>query len=200
MKKLLVLLVVLLTASAIFAQTKKGDFVLSGGTGLTSIFTSSTPVYDGQSGDKTKGSSISFLPSFGYFVIDNLAIGLTGNIAHNAYKYEDGDKDVMNSILILPTAIYFFPIDGKIRPLAQIGVGIASQTYKYIPKSGSNEESSSSGICFNIGVGISYFIKENISFNLGLSYTRATLTDSDDNKYKEKQGNLGCNLGISVFL
>ncbi|MEI6059879.1 MAG: outer membrane beta-barrel protein [Bacteroidota bacterium] len=200
MKKSLLLLVAVVLSVAISAQTKKGDIFLSGGTGLTTTFMSVTPVYDGKSGDKTTGSSISFLPSVGYFVINNLAIGLAGNMSHNSSKGESGNKDVSNSIMIVPTAIYFFPVDGKVRPLAQFGVGLVSQTSKYIPKSGSNETNSVSGACINLGGGISYFIKENISFNFGLSYTRVTLTDGDDNKSKIKEGNFAGNIGISIFL
>jgi outer membrane protein len=200
MKKLLfLLLIVLVSSSTIFSQTKKGNFELSGGTGLQFISSNLKFISDGTTTDKTTMSSLSFLPSFGYFIIDNLAIGLAGNITTNTQKYEDGDKDVSTSTLIFPAALYYFPIAGKIRPIAQIGVGLASQTQKYVPKTGSNEKNSASGIAFNFGGGISYFMKENISINLGLSYTLANLTDSDDNTSKLKEGNFGSNIGFSIF-
>ncbi len=193
------MLTIITLSNVIMAQTKRGSFMISGGSGITSSFTSSKSVYDGKSGDETTGNSLSILPSFGYFVLDNIAVGLAGNFSHCSSKSAGGDKDVINSIQIIPTALYFFPAQGKIRPIAQVGIGIASMTYKYIPKTGSDDKSSATGPVFNVGAGIAYFIKENISFNFGLSYTHVTLTSGDDSKSKQKQGNFGSNIGISLF-
>jgi len=196
---LFLLLVGLIVSSTAFAQTQKGHLFVSGGAGLVTTFTSQKYVYDGESGDNTTGISITLLPSLGYFVADNLCIGLAGNITNNSSKDESGDKYVANQILITPEVIYFFPVDGKVKPIAQIGVGIASMTEKYVPKDGDNEKYSYSGPNFNIGAGIAYFVKENISFNFGLSYTKVILTDGDDSKSKLKQGNFANNLGIAIY-
>jgi len=199
MKKIILLLIVLMPGITIFGQTTKGNFVLSGGIGLQFIGSNVKEVYDGTTEDEYTINSFSILPSFGYFVMDNLAIGLSGNISSSTTKYEGGDKEKTNSTLILPTALYYFPMDGKLRPLVQIGVGYTSFTNKYIPKTGDDEKSSYGGLAVNFGGGISYFLAENISLNFGLSYTKATLTDSDDDKSKVKQGNFGSNIGVSVF-
>jgi outer membrane protein len=198
MKKL-VLFVLIASSSTLFAQTKQGNFVLSGGAGLQFTSNNLKYVYNGTTNEEYKVSSFTFLPSFGYFVIDNLAIALAGNITSSTTKYENGDKDVSTSIMLIPTGLYYFQMDGKIRPILQVGVGLVSQAQKSIPKTGSNDKSSGSGIAFSFGGGISYFMKENISINLGLSYTKATLTDSDDNKSKLKEGNFGSNIGFSIF-
>jgi outer membrane protein len=199
MKILIFFLFLIVSSTAIMAQTEKGNFEFSGGAGLQFISNNLKYVYNGSTDGKMTIGSLSILPSFGYFVIDNLAIGLAGNITISTNKDESGDKTVSTSTLICPTAIYYFTMDGKIRPIAQIGVGLASQSQKYVPKTGSNNKSSARGMAFNIGGGISYFIKENISINLGLSYTLATLKDSDDNNSKLKEGNLGSNVGFSLF-
>lgn len=200
MKKMLFLLLVgMLLSSTTFAQTQKGHLFVSGGAGLVSTFTSQTPVYDGKSGDNTTGHSITLLPSLGYFVIDNLSIGLAGNIVYSSSKSESGNKSVSNQILLTPVAIYFFPVEGKIKPLAQVGIGLALMTEKYIPKNGDDQKYAYGGPNFNIGAGISYFVKENISFNFGLSYTKVVLTDSDDTKSQMKQGNFGNNIGIAIY-
>jgi len=156
-------------------------------------------VYDGETDGKGTISSFSFVPSFAYFVIDNLALGLTSTITSTTNKSESGDKDISTSIMFIPTAIYYFPMEGKIRPFAQVGVGLSSQSSKYVPKSGNDEKTSASGLATNFGGGFAYFIKENISLNLGLSYTLVTLTDGDDNKSKMKEGNFGTNLGLAIY-
>ena len=198
MKKLL-LAILVVSSGVLFGQTKKGNFVLSGGTGLQ--FTSSNVkyVYDGESQGKSTISSFSIIPSFAYFIIDDLAIGLTSTFSTSTDKSEDGDKDISTTTMIIPTAIYYFPMEGKIRPIAQVGVGFSSQTSKYVPKSGSDDKSSASGLAFNFGGGFAYFIKENVSLNFGLSYTMVTLTDGDDTKGKMKEGNFGSNLGLSIY-
>lgn len=193
------LVILLALSTSVFAQTKKGNFLLAGGAGLQ--FTSShiKYVYNGETQGSGTISSFTFIPSFGYFVIDDLAVGLTSTITSSTTKYESGDKDVSISTMIIPTAIYYFPMEGKIRPLAQIGIGLSSQSSKYIPKSGSDDKTSASGLAANFGGGFAYFIKENVSFNFGLSYTLVTLTDGDDNKGKMKEGNFGSNLGIAIY-
>lgn len=197
--KLFMVAVVYTMATSSFAQTQKGNIVLSGGTGLQFISSNVKYIYDGKTDGEYRTSSLSFTPSIAYFIADDLAIGLSSVFSVTTHKQEDGDKNISNSITILPTVLYYFPIEGKIRPIAQIAAGLYSQTHKYIPKSGSDNKSSASGIALNVGGGIAYFIKENISLNFGLSYTMVNLTESDDNKVKMKQGNFGSNVGISVY-
>jgi len=160
---------VLLSSGTIFAQTNKGNFVLSGGTSLQ--FISGTEKYTsvGEMEDETKTTSLTFVPSFAYFVIDNLAIGLNGNIMTSTEKYDSGSKNVVNTIMIIPSALYYFPMEGKIRPLIQIGAGWASMSDKYIPKTGASDKNSGHGLVLNFGGGIAYFINENVSCNFGLS-------------------------------
>ena len=199
MKKLVLLLVVVLSSVTIFGQTTKGNFVLSGNTGLQFMSNNVKTVYDGKTEDEYTQSSFSFLPSFGYFVIDNLAIGLSSNISFSTMTDEDGDKNSANSTSILPNVIYYFPLDGKIRPTLQVGVGYSSITNKFIPKTGADDKSSLSGISYNIGGGISYFANDNISFDFGISYSKLSLIDGDDDKSKMNLGVLGSNIGISVY-
>ncbi|MBW8330498.1 MAG: porin family protein [Prolixibacteraceae bacterium] len=199
MKLLAVVVLLTMTTQFSFAQTIKGNFVLSGGTGLQFVSSNVKSVYDGETDYEDKISSLSVMPSFAYFVIDNLAIGLNSIITTATSKDEDGDKDVSISTMILPTALYYFPMEGKIRPLVQVGIGLSSETYKYIPKSGDDEKMSYSGIAFNFGAGFAYFFKENISLNFGVSYTKANLTDGDDDKSEVKQGNFASNIGFSIY-
>ena len=197
--KLLTIVIAFSIATESYAQTKKGNILLAGGTGLQFISSNVKYVYDGETEDESNTSQFSIVPSFAYFVQDNLAIGLTSTINISTYKYDSGSKSISNSTMLIPTVIYYFPMEGKIRPIAQVGVGLSSQTEKYIPKTGNDEKESYSGLAINIGGGFSYFIKENISLNFGLSYTKVTLTDGDDDKYKIKQGNFGSNIGIAVY-
>ena len=188
------------TSANSHAKTKQGNIVLSGSAGFISSFYNIKVVYDGETYNEYNMNSVSLQPSFGYFIIDDLAIGLSSTITLNSSKYEDGDKYEETTFLIVPTALYYFPIEGNIRPLIQAGIGFGGSSSKDIPKSGDDEKGSTFGPVFNFGGGAAFFVRENISLNLGISYTSSNFTNSDDNKLQMKQGNFAGNIGISVYL
>ena len=200
MKKALLFLLLIFVSSLVFSQTEKGNFMLSGSTGIMAASMNIKNVYDGETYEKYAQNLTSFLPSGGYFIKDNLAIGVGSNISINTVKHEDGDKVKSLENLTMPFAAYYFPVEGNVRPILQVGLGIMTSTYKDIPKNGSDEKYTSSGLAINFGGGAAIFINNNISINLGLSYTKANLTDGDDSKYKTNQGNFAGNVGISVYL
>ena len=181
------------------AQTEKGKFVVSGSTGLNFISSNIKYEYDGVEGGDFKQSSFSFTPSAGYFVMDNLAVGLAANFSSNSIKDDDGDKDTVSSTAFLPTVLYYFPVEGDFKPLVQAGVGYMSTVEK--EQYGSQtDEYKYSGLAVSVGVGAAYFISETVSFNIGLGYTMANLKYDEDSNYVQKQGSFVGSLGISVFL
>jgi len=189
--------VVIAMATASYAQTKKGNIVLSGGTELQFNSSNEKYIYNGETGSEYKMSSLSLSPSFAYFLADNLAIGLTGTIEFTTNKHQGGDKYVSNSSTILPTVSYYFPVEGKIRPIVHIAAGLFSQRTRYIPISSSDITTSRSGFAFNLGGGIAYFIKENISIDFGLSYTSYKLSGSAN--VENKQTKFGSDIGLSIY-
>jgi outer membrane protein len=198
MKKFL-LFAFLLACFSGFSQTTKGRFIVSGAAGLQVNAGTIKYEYDGEDFGDTKQTTIQFTPSFGYFVIDNLAVGLSSSISSTTQK-DDGDKYTSTSIAIAPTVIYFFPVEGKIKPFVQVAAGLNNASNKYVPNEGPDEKESYSGLLLSGGGGVAFFINDNVSFNAGLTYNRSSLKDSDDDNYKVKQGILSGSVGISVFL
>lgn len=199
MKKLL-LFTLLFAGFTGFSQTTKGRIIVSGAAGLNVSAGTVNHEYDGNEFGEIKQTTIQFTPSFGYFVIDNLAVGLSGNISSTTQKDDESDdKYNSTSLAIAPTAMYFFPVDGKIKPFVQLAVGLSSTTNKYTPDEGPNDKESYSGLLMSGGGGVAFFINDNVSFNGGLSYNRTSMTDSDDDNYKLKQGILSGNIGVSVY-
>jgi len=200
LKKFFLLAIVLVSANVILAQTEQGKYVVSGATGLQFISSNIEYEYDGESqGDLTQ-TSFSFMPSVGYFVIDNLAIGLAANFTSTTQK-DQGSKYTNKSTMILPSALYYFPVAGNLKPLVQVGAGIMS-TVSEGDFSGQYFESykqEASGLALNFGGGAAYFINENVSLNFGLSYTMANLKHGDDSDFVQKQGNFAGNVGLSVY-
>lgn len=199
MKKFFLLAILLVSTNVILAQTEQGKYVVSGATGLQFISSNIEYEYDGQSlGDVTQ-TSFSIMPSFGYFAIDNLAIGLSANYSSTTQK-DLGDKYTISSTMILPSALYYFPVAGNLRPLVQVGAGLMSTSEEYNESGYGSEKYKSSGLAINFGGGAAYFINDYVSLNFGLSYTMANLKDSDDSDSVQKQGNFAGNVGLSVFL
>jgi len=196
MKKYLLLLIILLPVTNIFSQTTKGNFILSGGTSMQFNGNVEKRVYGGRTLDEDKINSFSFLPSIGYFVMDNLAIELFSDISISRHRFNYENDYWSSSTLILPNVLYYFPMTGKIRPLVKVGVGYLFGNKNIVY----DTEASYSGIAMNLGGGISYFISEDISFNFGLTYTKSDLIRSNDNNAKIIRSNFGSNVGISVFL
>lgn len=198
MKKVFLLAITFVFTNVILAQTEQGKFVLSGATGLQFISSNVEYEYDGQSQGDVTQSSFSIMPSIGYFVMDNLAVGLSANFSSTTLK-DEGDKYTVSSTMLLPTAIYYFPVEGQFKPLLQVGAGLMSTKEKYSYDGGSDEDKMS-GLALNFGGGAAYFINDYVSLNFGLSYTMANLKDSDDSDWVQKQGNFAANIGFSVFL
>lgn len=198
MKKVFLLAITLAFTNVILAQTEKGKFMLSGATGLQFISSNIEYEYDGQSEGEYTQNSFSIMPSVGYFVVDNLAVGLSANFTSTTQKFEE-EKYTVTSTMLLPTALYYFPVEGQFKPLLQVGAGLMS-TKEKDSYDGESDEYKMSGLALNFGGGASYFINNNVSLNLGLSYTIANLKDGDDSDFVQKQGNFGANIGFSVFL
>lgn len=197
MKKQLFTIMLVLVAFTINAQTEQGKWMVSGATGLQFGSMTTKQVYDGYSDDKAKTSIFSLMPSINYFVMDNLAVGLGLNYSSSTVKY-DGDKDTTSSTMFIPNAVYFFPVDGNVKPFAQIGAGYASMVEEY-SGSGYSGEEKYAGFVYNLGGGVAYFVQENVSFNFGLSYTGGSLEHDTDSNYEIEQSNFAANIGISVF-
>jgi outer membrane protein len=198
MKKVMVLALVLVMSQVMTAQTEKGKLLFSGATGLQFLSTNLETEYDGQSQGDFDQSSFSFTPGVGYFVMDNLAVGLSANF--ESLTQEDlGDKYTLSSSAILPTVIYYLPLESKLRPYAQLAFGFVSAKEKET-FNGSTFEAKFKGTGLSLGAGVSYFVNNTIALDFGLAYGGNNLKDADDSDLVQKSRTFGGNLGFSIFL
>lgn len=175
----------------VLSQTEKGNFIISGRSNLEFVrsegdlsYTNvSSPVYN------IKISSFSLQAGVGYFIANNLAFGFSGN-----YKYENENKTKSNEISILPTLMYFIPLNSSFRPYAQAGFGYAGLT-----ENSGLGKASFTGPAYGIGLGVVYFLNENVALDLGVQWTRSKLRFSEDNNLKHNAENLGVTIGLSLF-
>ena len=197
MKKLLSLtaLFAVLTISA-NAQTEQGRIVVSGKTGLDFLSSTVKPYYDGDTDADLNEtvSKFSIAPSAGYFIIDNLAVGLSAAFSTAKQKTGSGNwSDPQTSYAIGPFVTYYAPLEGMVKPFvtATGGFGGLSQS--------NDNDDKYSGPVFGGGLGVAIFFNNNVSLDLGAQYLRSNYKNKDDNKLVLKGGTLGASVGFSVF-
>ena len=93
MKKLALSILSLSLVASAHAQTGAGHYLLSG---LVNYNSSKTDNSSYPNGQIYKSSSFQFIPTVGYFVADNLVIGLSGSITNN--KQEQADNGINQNL------------------------------------------------------------------------------------------------------
>jgi opacity protein-like surface antigen len=185
MKKLLSVCVLALTAGYVQAQTSAGGMMLSGGFAYESQ-KEETP------GDDDKTSEFTFTPGFGYFVIDNLAVGL--NLGLSTGKIEqDGDEYKTSGIVFEPFVRYYkFTSNEKFAFYAEGALAFGSNKIK--PDGGDNVKLNT--FEFRVSPGFSYFFNEHWAADLrlrGISYT------SEDTGYESDYQRSTFVFGVDSF-
>ena len=132
------------------------------------------------------------MPSFGYFIVNNLSIGISCNISEKTEEYKNDNETKQNIIMLMPSATFFIPIKGPIKPFLQAGFGYSSLTQKHYNTINDSYE----GTTLGLGGGFSYFINKNVSIDLGVQYIYSAL---DDNKNAIRQNATGGNIGFSFY-
>ncbi len=197
MKKQLLVSILLVFTNILVGQTEKGKFTFSGGTGLQFTSTNIEYEYDGESFGDIDKSSFSIMAGAGYFVMDNLSLGLSTTFSSTTTK-DEGDKYTVKSTILMPMVSYYFPVEGNFRPFLQAGAGLASNVEEE-DYDGSTDTYKMSGLAYGFGGGASYFINNYISIDFGLAYTVANLKDSDDSDWVQKGQSFGGVVGFSLF-
>lgn len=199
-------LLLLFFCSSTYAQTQKGNLVLSGKTGLNFLFSNTTTGTDSIQTGKSKSNEYDITAGAGYFIINNLSVGVSGTYSYNYSKIEYSNyintstQNITESLTIVPQIQYYFPAEGKLKPSAGIGAGyVWLQQRDSRVTDNNNKVYSLSGPSFYGGLGLSYFITKSISFDLGFQYSYIKLKDKMSPDQVEKQKQLAGTMGISVF-
>ncbi|WP_347219753.1 OmpW family outer membrane protein [Chryseobacterium sp.] len=210
MKKLL-----LASAIALFglsnAQMTKGDWVISGDTGMGFNNITTTVKAGGNSVDGPKVNTFSITPSVGYFVIDKLAVGIELGYVNTTNKYK-GLKSTNSTFSVMPTATYYFTNSSKLVPFLGAGIGYASNKTKYsFYKDINNEgfdpllmqdtETTADGLAWKVKGGVTYMATSSLGINLGVSYDQFSSKETVMNtEVKTNINTFGVNIGFSYFI
>lgn len=202
MKQKLILVSMLITICTfvVSAQTEKGSISISGRSSFEGAYFSNRikganiSIGDREAMD-VDGYSITITPSIGYFIIDNLSVG-----AQVSFSITDGDyQSKASQLLLMPTAAYYFPTKGPVRPFIAIGAGYTNISME-LDLQGSNVETMSfGGFAFAGGAGAAFFVRNNISIDLMLEYAEVIAKYSKDSSYKYSTKGLGGSIGFSFY-
>lgn len=191
-KKITLFVVVLFTAFSVNAQIQKGRFLVGGTSNLSFLSSKSTYRYDGTTTKKIKISSFEFSPEVGYFIMDKLAIGLDLSYSSEKEKVDnEAWSDPSRTFGMAFFGKYYFEA-GSFKPFGKAQLG-------YLHIAGSdNDVNKFNGVALGVAAGAAYFINDLVAFEASLGYDYAKVKNVKDNKYEDKVGGFGLNIGIVV--
>ena len=183
--------------------TAKGNWIIGGSTNLGFNSNKVTQKSGDYSVDGQKNFTFNVTPTVGYFVIDNLAVGL--DLGYEVKKYdeylgfEEKMKVTASTFSVLPSATYYFKTDSKAFPYVGAGAGYAlnsSKTETIAPYK-------TNFFQLKAKAGLAYFITPSIAVDLAFSYDQLSTKFNETQMIRENKvifKNFGANIGINVVL
>lgn len=215
MKKhsLFLIILIISLSTNLSAQTSKGKFLVGGlthitqnGSGLTSAnigYTTTKSKDDSGDDDdyKDKTFSLNFAPKAGYFIIDNLALGVDLNLTSSWSKTTNTEYKSSTTIFSTgPFVRYYIPIK-KVLPFAEatysLGSAISSAEWE------GDETSAKYGVqVYSVGIGVAIPLGEKASFDTLVGYhsTMYKAKQENENNNRTIVGTVGLKLGFTIFL
>jgi len=202
-------MVLFLSSTIVFGQLEKGNIFIQGSSSIGFSSEKYSYTHAGTTTESSKSTHFGFGPKVGYFVIDNLPVGLAINVNTNKTKSIGSSNESSSSnFTIGPFARYYFLPQDKLKPMAEISAGFGSSKDKSTYSSYTSE--SKYGIFeFSIGAGASYFVTDHVAFDLLIDYhsskyklksqtspAKSTLVEDTSDRYT----GIGVNIGIVVTI
>ena len=150
----------------------------------------------------TKTSSFNLSPKVGYFIQNNLAVGLdvSMSLSHSNQK-SSGYNNTSNVILYSagPFVRYYIPT-GKVMPFFEFGATIGTVNNKDKYSGGTNDYKQSISTIGG-GVGVAVPLGDRVSFDGMLEYRSITVKDINDNPNNDRtvMGTIGLKVGFTIF-
>jgi len=220
MKNLLILTVSILTINfgVLSAQTNKGTIFIGGTTAQNftetgynfmslgySSGTTKADIDGYESPDPTKLFSVNLMPKAGYFVLDNLVVGLDVNLAFSKINYGSNSGEYSELMIGAGPFIRYYIPKTKILPFFELKslYGTIKDKTNYLFSGELFEyESNASVLTFGGGVGIAVPIGKKVNFDILVGYDYYTIKETEDNEsnYRDVVGTIGLKLGFTILL
>ena len=180
-----------------FAQTERGKFAVSGRSSIDFIYSNTKFKGSSIQGSEATGETYNFniAPGLGYFVVNDFGISL-----QTSYAISNGNTDSqMSQFSVLPGVIYYVPTGSIVRPFVQAGGGYVNISTKIPLSSGGKATNWFNGYMLAGGVGVAFFVRENISIELAGQYASVKTSFSGDSSIKMNMDGFSGSIGFSLF-
>lgn len=148
-----------------------------------------------------KSRSLDITPTVGYFIVNNLAVGLEAPYSFS--KDTEGDiSNTMSSFFVVPFVRYYFD-KAKMKPYLHGGVGPGWGNNKTVMPYTPNVKIPTNLLAYEMGGGIDIFINEHVALDIGMGYTSLSTKYLDPNinmKWKNTMSGISASIGIVVCL
>lgn len=216
MKKAFKILYVIFICSTANAQTEKGHFFTGISTTLSSVgtgpemfgvgFSSSQTIVGGEGNEPVKSYSVNLVPRIGYFIADNIALGLDVNLSYSLIKNESSGES--QSYLFGGLGCFgriYFPLT-KVYPFVELNAGLGNALLnEKITSYFYQESNESESFFYNLGggLGLAFPLGKSFTFDIIAGYDY--LHETSDEEYfglniESNKHSLGLELGIILML
>ena len=208
LKSLPIGVVLLCMTYLVSGQTEKGKFLLGCESKLNATALNLKWKSDDDHGDDGKTFNLEFSPQVGYFVIDNLALGLELPVSYSSNKSENGNQFHTTALAFAPFIRNYFG-KNNIKPYLHGGIGFGYQETgidlgdSYIdPGFDPRQDFKSTVFLYELGGGLAIFFNEKVSLDIGVSYASGSEKPKEDNSdnYRSITSGIGLGIGFTIVL
>ena len=192
MKKITILAITLFSSIVGFAQFNKGRMLVGGSAEFRTI--SDKDKSGATTTTNGTRTSLSVSPSFGYFVIDQLAVGASvdmGVSKWNAKTANDVDNNT-TSFQFQPFVRYYLPMGVFFQ--GKFGLGTAKTTYD---ENYDDNKYNTSSLALSAGYAI--FLSDNVALEPELGYRTSKFKESDSDTKNINSG-IFLRIGFQIYL
>jgi outer membrane protein len=197
MKKIIFTILLATVVGVASAQFSQGRMLVGG----DFSFSSNTEKAKGGGTTVTLGKTTTFElgPQFGYFIIDNLAIGAALDVSLTMEKPEDADNEpeITTTVFALSPFVRYY-LDQGIFFQGEFNLG-SGKTKQSL---GSISQETKFGLTgLGLGVGYAYFLNDNVAVEPLIGYQTLTTTNKEsDPESKFIDGGLFLRVGFQIYL
>jgi outer membrane protein len=192
MKKIIFFGVVMALCSSVFAQFNQGRMLVGG----SAEFRTMSDKDKSGATTTTNGNrtTMSVSPSFGYFVIDQLAVGASVDMAVTKWNDKSGfdDDNTTTTVQFQPFVRYYLPMGIFFQ--GKFGLGTAKTTYE--DNTADNKYNTSS---LALSAGYAIFLSDNVALEPELGYRTSKFKNTDSDTKNINSG-IFLRIGFQIYL
>ncbi|HEX6226912.1 MAG TPA: autotransporter outer membrane beta-barrel domain-containing protein [Chryseolinea sp.] len=190
-KRITLFVIAMVASLGAFAQFNKGRMLVGGSAEFRTM--SDKDKTGGTTTTNGNRTTLSISPSFGYFIIDQLAVGAAVDMSLSKWNAKDAFDDDNNttSIQFQPFVRYYLPMGIFFQ--GKFGVGTAKTTYD---DRGDSKYNTSS---LALSAGYAIFLSDNVAIEPELGYRTSKFKNTDSDT-KNLNSGLFLRVGFQIYL